>query len=158
MPERKLRKECVQEIRGHRHGERYKSRVLAGVLKAFLRWYLGKEEEEIIFEAGDGTELRVDAPNSYSDDYGRQWYERLKDTERALVYDAPKPHTAMLSLRRPPPTGTVGPGRPATTSRDCKRRGPTTLARRSSGRFRTPGLLSGTTRRNTPTAARLTRM
>ena len=109
VPERKLRKECVQEIRGHRHGERYKSRVLAGVLKAFLRWYLGKEEEEIIFEAGDGTELRVDAPNSYSDDYGRQWYERLKDTERALVYDAPKPHTAMLSLTA---STTDGDGRP----------------------------------------------
>jgi hypothetical protein len=98
VPDRKLREECVREVRGGSRQGQFKSRVVRGVLKAFLRWYDRKEGEQIVFRADDGTELEVDAPNSYADDYGRKWYGRLKDTERALVYDAPAPHTAMLSL------------------------------------------------------------
>jgi hypothetical protein len=98
VPGRRLRKECVREIRGGDREGAFKSRLTRGVLKEFLRWYYEQEGTDIIFESPDGGEVRADAPNSYSDEYGRKWYGRLKDLEREFVRVAPDPHTVMLSL------------------------------------------------------------
>ncbi len=97
-PGTRLREECVREIRADHRGEGYKSRLLHGVLKAFLKWYSSREGERLVFEGPDGMEVTTEAPNSYSDEYGRKWYGRIKDMERAVVFDAPEPHTTMLSL------------------------------------------------------------
>jgi hypothetical protein len=75
-----------------------KSRLTQGVLKAFLRWYIDQENSQLVFEGPDGTEVTAPVPNSYSDEYGRKHYGRLKDLEREAVRESSDLHTVMLSL------------------------------------------------------------
>lgn len=93
---RKLRRECTREIRGGDGS--LKSRIVAGVMKEFLRWYYDTEESKLQLESTEGRGLLVDLPNSYNEEYGEKWYGKLKDVERQMVRDSVNPHTAMLSF------------------------------------------------------------
>lgn len=97
VPTRKLRREVTREIRGQNDGT-LKSRTVRAAMKEFLKWYLEQENSQLVLENQEGEEVTTPLPNSYSDEYGRQWYGRLKDIEREFVRNAPEPHTAMLSL------------------------------------------------------------
>ena len=96
VPGERLRQECTREVRGGDGS--LKSRLTQGVLKEFLRWYIEQENSQLVFEGPDGTEAMAPVPNSYSDEYGRNHYGRLKDLEREAVRESSELHTVMLSL------------------------------------------------------------
>lgn len=96
VPGSRLRHECTREVRGGDGS--LKSRLVQGVLKEFLEWYIEQEESQLVFESPEGEEVTAPVPNSYSDEYGRQHYGRLKDIERASLEEAETLHTVMLSL------------------------------------------------------------
>ncbi|MFC6963937.1 hypothetical protein ACFQJ8_20150 [Halocatena marina] len=75
-----------------------KSRLVSGVLKAFLRWFYDVEGSSIHLESNEGDELEIDLPNSYNEQKGKEWYARLKDLEREFDREAEDPHTTMLTF------------------------------------------------------------
>ena len=96
VPGARLRRECTREIRGGDGS--LKSRVVEGVLRSFLEWYIEQEDLDLVFEGPDGETVKSPAPNSYSREYGEKHYGRLKDIEEQAVRDSPDLHTGMLSL------------------------------------------------------------
>lgn len=96
VPGDRLRRECTREIRGGDGS--VKSRLMQGVLREFLNWYIEQERSQLVFESPEGEEVTAPVPNSYSEEYGREHYGRIKDIERAAVKESYLLHTVMLSL------------------------------------------------------------
>jgi len=96
VPGGRLRQECTRRIR---EGDgSVKSRLVQGVLEEYLEWYIEQERSQLVFSSPEGEEVAAPVPNSYSEEYGRQHYGRLKDIERASIEEADTLHTVMLSL------------------------------------------------------------
>ena len=95
-PDRKLRRECVREIRGSAGS--FKAKTTRGVLVAFLKWAGEQLNSELVFESGEGDTVKAPVPVSISEEKAKEYYARLKDMERALLDRGVDPHTAMLTL------------------------------------------------------------
>lgn len=96
VPEHRLREECTREIRGGEGG--FKSRVVTGVLKAYLRWLAEQEDSSMVYLDPDGEEVTGPLEHAYDESYIGKKYGVVKDGERAFVRDADSPHTAMVTL------------------------------------------------------------
>jgi len=96
VPGDRLRQECTRQMRGGDGS--LKSRLVRGVLSEFLQFYIEQENSRLVFESPEGEEVTAPVPNSYSEEYGRKHYGKLKDIERAAVEEASALHTVMLSL------------------------------------------------------------
>lgn len=118
VPEKRLRKECTREIRSGDGG--YRSRVVVGVLKAFLRWYVEQRDSQLVFNSPEGEEVSAPLPCSFKEEYGRQYYGRLKDLEREFIRQASEPHTAMLTLTGSSSNANGSPRCPADHIRDIQ--------------------------------------
>lgn len=99
VPGRRLRSECTRQLRGYHRGDvSFKSKLVKGVLKEFLKWYADYEDKSLVLESPESEEVFADLANSYQDSYGRRHYGRLKDIEEAAGEEADQLNTSMLSL------------------------------------------------------------
>lgn len=96
VPDERLRKEAVREIRGS-NGD-YKSRAVQGVLKSFLRWLVDQRDKQIVFSDPEGEEVSAPLEHSHSEQYVKEKYGVIKDAERGFVCEAEDPHSVMLTL------------------------------------------------------------
>ncbi len=91
-PGRKLRDECVHEIQNETQ-----SRPLVDCVNEFRDWYDGYESSHMRFEK-DGEAVRAPLENSYQPDYGKKYYAKLNDLQRAAERHKDGVTTAMLTF------------------------------------------------------------
>ena len=93
QPDRALRDEAVHEL-----ADGPQSRPWWSVVNEWRDWYDGYLRSNIEFEGPDGETVRSPLENSYMPSYGRRYYAKLKDLERAVERELEDLTTVMLTF------------------------------------------------------------
>ena len=108
-----LRDEAVRA----RDGEP-QARPTYAVLSEWRDWYYGYLNAHIEYEGPDGEMARTRLENSYQPQYGKRYYAKLKDFERATEREYEGLTTVMLTLTASNENAKGGPRCPADHMRD----------------------------------------
>jgi hypothetical protein len=90
---RALRDEAVHEL-----SDGVQARPWYAVVSEFRDWYDGYLRANIEYEGPDGETARTRLENSYQPRYGKRYYAKLKDLERAIGRSFEELTTVMLTL------------------------------------------------------------
>lgn len=110
---RALRDEAVHETTGGAQARPWYS-----VVSEFRDWYDGYLRANIEYEGPDGEIARTRLENSYQPQYGKRYYAKLKDLERAIERGYEGLKTVMLTLTASNKNAEGGPRCPADHMRD----------------------------------------
>ena len=112
-PGRRLRDEAVHEVTGG-----VKARPTYAVISEWRDWYYGYLNAHIEYEGPEGQTARSRLENSYQPEYGKRYYAKLKDFERATEREYEGLTTVMLTLTASNENAKGGPRCPADHMRD----------------------------------------
>ena len=112
-PGRQLRDEAVHDVTGGPQ-----ARPVYAVISEWRDWYHGYLNAHIEYEGPEGQTARTRLENSYQPEYGKRYYAKLKDFERATEREYEDLTTVMLTLTASNENAEGGPRCPADHMRD----------------------------------------
>jgi hypothetical protein len=110
---RQLRDEAVHDVTGGPQ-----ARPVYAVISEWRDWYHGYQNAHIEYEGPDGETGRTQLENSYMPRYGKRYYAKLKDFERATEREYADLTTVMVTLSASTENANGGPRCPADHMRD----------------------------------------
>ena len=110
---RQLRDEAVHDVT-----DGPQARPVYAVISEWRDWYHGYLNAHIEYEGPEGQTARKRLENSYQPEYGKRYYAKLKDFERATEREYEDLTTVMLTLTASNENAEGGPRCPADHMRD----------------------------------------